>query len=161
MAQSDTSELLIRCLLLPLRGMKLLVPNTCVAEVAPYEAPVPTPHAPAWMQGMLLWRGSSVPLVSYEGLLGSGEGVRSSQARIAVFNSFGGHAALPFFALELQGIPRLLQATEESMTRREQEHADLAPVQCRVVVEGDEAIIPDLDIIEGMLLQLGLGGSRR
>lgn len=155
--KSAATELLVRCLLLPLRGMSLLVPNTCVAEIAEYETPVPTPHAPNWMQGMLMWRGSSIPVISFEQLLGNDEQVRGSHLRMAIFNSFSGNRNLPFYAIELQGIPQIINVREEDLVQREQQHADLAPIQCRVVVEGEESIIPDLDIVEGMLLQLGLG----
>lgn len=158
MEKRESSELIVRCLQLPLQGMSLLVPNTCVAEITDYEPPVPTPHAPAWMRGMLMWRGSSVPLISFEQLMGDESPTgRGSQGRIAVFNSFSGNRSLPFFAMELQGIPHIMNLGAEDLEQRELKHADLATVQCRVVVDGEESIIPDIDIIEGMLLQLGLG----
>ena len=157
MEKVDASALQVRCLQLPLSGMNLLLPNTCVAEVAEYQEPIPAPHAPNWMLGMLMWRGSSIPLISFEQLLGGEQLVRGSHVRMAIFNSFSGNRGLPFYAMELQGIPRIVNVRDEDIEQREQQHADLAPVQCRVVVEGDETIIPDLDIVEGMLIQLGLG----
>lgn len=157
MGSEAVEELVIRCLQMPLRGgLRILVPNTTVAEVTVYHAPEPMQQAPAWLLGTVMWRGASIPMVSFEQMLGREETMHSPQRRIAVMNTLRNDSLLPFFAIEIQGIPRLVQAREDTMELSEGEAGKFAMVASDVVIDGKTIMIPDLEVIEKMLLQMGI-----
>jgi len=57
----------IYSLIIPMRGKTILIPNKALAEIAPYidSEPAPEDHKP-WHLGYLNWRGSRLPVISYE-----------------------------------------------------------------------------------------------
>jgi chemosensory pili system protein ChpC len=156
MGSEAVEELMVRCLQLPLRGLQLLVPNTTVAEVTGYLAPESMPQAPRWLLGTILWRGISAPLISYELLLGRESTLHSAHRRIAIINSLSANSLLPFIAVEIQGIPRLVQVKEDMLRVRDSDSDKKPMVASSVTLEGKHTIIPDLEVIEKMLLQLGI-----
>ena len=150
-------ELMVRCLQLPLRGGQgLLVPNTTIAEVTGYLPPEPMAQAPNWLLGTVMWRGSSIPLVSFEVMLGNQDSMHSPHRRIAIVNTLRKDSLLPFFAIEIQGIPRLLQVGDDTLGANETEKDNPAMVAGDYMLDGKSVMIPDLEVIEKMLLQLGL-----
>lgn len=156
MGSEAVKELVVRCLQLQLRGLSLLVPNTTVAEVSGYLPPEPMAQAPEWLLGTVLWRGASVPLVSYELMLGRDNTMHSQHRRIVIMNTIRTDSLLPFVAIEVQGIPRLIHISEDMLSLREEERENPPMVASDVMFEGKNNIIPDLAVIEKMLLQLGL-----
>lgn len=136
---------------LPVSNGKLLLPNVSVAEVVDFQDPEGEldSDCPAYL-GKVKWRGLMLPLVAYE--LANGENFElSDSARIAVINSVGEQSKkMPFFALVTQGIPRLVKINEESIESSEDEpgKADAACVK----VDGELATIPNLKVLETMLL---------
>ncbi len=148
-----TSEAKVRCLLVPLNKITLIVPNAAVAEVTGYEEPLPTPHAPRWLLGMMLWRGRTIPLISFERMVG--HEAHDSHSRVVVLNTLSGRPELPFVGVSTLGIPRLAQITGDMVSEAARDQST-AVVACRVEVDGETAVIPDVDIIEKMLLHLGL-----
>jgi chemosensory pili system protein ChpC len=143
----------IRCLAVPLSQDTLLVPGTLVAEVTIYAAPVAVPNAPAWMLGLMPWRGLSVPLVSADRLLGG----RSDGTidRVVVFNTLGGSVQLPFLAMPSSGIPRLLRVEPQQAAAAGGSNENDFVLR-RVKIGDAEYIIPNFDVLEPMLLGLGL-----
>jgi chemosensory pili system protein ChpC len=60
---------------------------------------------------------------------------------------------MPFYAIALRGTPRMTRMVEEEVT--EQENADLGIAESMsVVVDGSEAIIPNLEYIEAQLHEI-------
>ncbi len=145
----------VRSLIVPLSGMVLLLPNTAVAEVADYRAPEPATDAPDWFLGAMLWRGRSVPLLAFEQLLGRPAGVGGVHARAVVCNTLSRNPAMPFIAVLAQGIPRL-QELKADMFESVEERPATPGVAAVVRFGGLEAVIPDLDVLERQLLQLGV-----
>lgn len=60
----------VSCLLLPLLGTTLVVPNVTVAEMAPMTPVQEVAGTPDWFVGFYHWRNQKVPLLSYEVLNG-------------------------------------------------------------------------------------------
>ena len=58
---------------------------------------------------------------------------------------------IPFFAIVTQGIPRLLHVSDGTLSLIEESGDDNKAVACHVVLDGDVAVIPDMDVIEAML----------
>lgn len=149
-------ETIVRCLLMPFYGFNVLIPNTAVAEVVVYEAPRTVDPAPVWLKGFTSWRGKSVPVVSLENLLGMPEGTPASQARLIIFNALGEGSSLPFLAMTAQGIPRLLALKEANLHYVPGERKQETGVLARLLVDGNPVVVPDLERLEKMLIQIGV-----
>lgn len=139
----------IACLLAPIAGRQLLLPNVTVAEVVPAEELLAAPAgAPEWHQGFIVWRGMNVPVVAFEGLNGEASG-REYQ-RVAILSSIGGNSQLPYYGIGVQGIPRLAKVKIAEL--EDLEGAPVGPVEfLQVRYAGELAVIPDLDAIESRL----------
>ncbi len=154
--KAEGTELLVRCLLMPFHGFNLLMPNTAVAEVVVYEKPKGVDQAPSWLKGFTAWRGRSVPVVSLEHLMGLPEGTPGSQARLIIFNALGEGAAVPFIAMVAQGIPRLHALKEENLHYVPGTQKNEAGVLVRLLLDGNPVVVPDLEVLEKMLIQIGV-----
>ena len=131
-------------LLIPMHGRPWLVPNIMVAEIIPLRQPDRPGGGPEWLLGILNWRDEDVPLISFERLNESGKVTIGPNARIAVVNNLGGK--LKFYAVLIQGIPRLAKITNEDLV---EEPVNTGPAESMCVQMGGElAVIPDLDAIE-------------
>ncbi len=145
----------IRCLLIPLAGRKMLLPSVAVAEVLPYAAVEPAADSPEWLLGTIEWRAASIPLLSFERLIGESppekEGVHQ---RVAVFHTLsekGEQTEGPlFYGIVIQGIPHLIQLRESELTLLQSSPED-EPVVFRVEVQGQLAVIPNLPLLEERL----------
>lgn len=155
-AADPAAGLAVRSLIVPLSGMALILPNTAVAEVADYRAPEPIKSAPAWLLGMMQWRGRSVPLLAFEQMVGASAGAGGVHARAIVCNTLNGNMTLPFIALMAQGIPRLTEVKAEVLEPTEGDEQEQEAVAAWVRFSGLEAVIPDLDAIERMLVRQGI-----
>ena len=60
------AEEIVRSQIITLNGFNLVLPNTCIAEVINYIEPTPVEDAPEWFLGNILWRGITIPIVSFE-----------------------------------------------------------------------------------------------
>lgn len=150
------SELVVRCLLMPFQGFNVLIPNTAVAEVIVYDKPRAVEQVPTWLKGFTSWRGRSVPVVSLEKMLGSAEGVPGSQARLIIFNALGEEGTVPFIAMVAQGIPRLHALKEENLHHVPGERKQETGVLARLLLDGNPVVVPDLEVLEKMLIQIGV-----
>jgi chemosensory pili system protein ChpC len=143
----------VRCLVIPLEGTALLIPNALVSEVAPFQSPVPM-NGPQWLLGQIQWRGLSVPLISIEAMAGMPKGQPERMSRAIVFNTLNGNQHMPFIAVASRGIPRMLGVAPEMLPPG----CASAPegVLCRFEYNGETMMIPDLDRIERWLLDGGI-----
>jgi len=137
----------LHCLLIPLQEVKILLPNTAVAEVIAYVSPEPVENAPDWLLGNIIWRDEKVPLLCFELLVGKQE--RSVQ-RIAVLNTLNGNPDLPYMALAIQGIPQLRLIQEAGIVVTETDSKTDA-VAASIDFAGESVLIPDLDALEQKL----------
>ena len=87
-------------------------------------------------------------------MLGSEYEQPDKRSSIAVINALGNAAGVPFFAIVTQGIPRLLQVTSDTLGLIEENDDSNKVAACHVVLEGDVAVIPDIDIVEDMLKEV-------
>ena len=150
----EESISILSSLYLPIIGGSLVLPNVSVAEIVDYQTPEAISDTPEWFLGNIKWRGVTLPVISYERLNDTPLPDDLSNTRIAVINTIGkDHETLPFFAIVTQGIPRQTKIDQENIKEVE-EGASLGPVDLmKVVIMGDEAIIPNVEYIEKMILQ--------
>ena len=143
---------LISSLYLPVEGTKLVLPNVSVAEVIEYTKPRKA-DGPDYFLGNIMWRGIQVPLLSYEVANGQEKPARNTQVRIAVINSVGlDNQKLPFVAILTQGLPRLVKVSKDII--QEEEQSDSPAEHSRIRVDGEYAVIPNLEYLESLAIKL-------
>lgn len=143
----------VASLLIPMQSKSLLVPNVVVAEVVALVTLEKTSGSSPWVLGNFIWRGQQVPVLSFEIANSQVHGQDSTSARLAVFNTTTGQSALEFFALLVQGIPRILKLSAAEI--REDEQAPVGEAeQMAVITQLGKAVIPNLNHLEGLLNRL-------
>ncbi len=154
---SSQSAAEVRGVLLPLQEGQLLLPNAAVCEVVSYRAPdgIAT-NAPDWVLGSFGWRNHRLPLVSYERLLDRPAGEIGHRARVAICNTLNGNEQMPYIGFLLRSVPHLVRVTEASIVPFDGGQPLHAGVASRVIINGVEALIPDLDALESILSDLDL-----
>jgi chemosensory pili system protein ChpC len=140
----------IVCLVTPLTGKQLLLPNVAVAEVVSASDLQPAPEgAPDWHQGFVIWRELHIPVVAFE-MLNDNAAPREYE-RIAIISGISAQRELPYYGIPVQGIPRLAKVKIAEL--EDLEGAATGPMEfLKVRYAGELAIIPDLDALEARLL---------
>ena len=135
----------VHCLSIPLKEMRLLLPNAAIAEVIGYAEAEPIDGAPPWLLGRLAWRDRVVPLISCESAMGANN-VRSGN-RIAILNTLNSNSRVPYIGIVMQDIPSLLRIKKEIIEPQEIDQK-LQSVSAYVSVAGESYVIPDIDDLE-------------
>ncbi|MFP6834733.1 MAG: chemotaxis protein CheW, partial [Pseudomonadales bacterium] len=154
-AQQSTE---LSCVVIPLSGMQLLLPNICIAEILPWRRVKVLEDAPDWCLGILGWRGESIPVIRFERFSSSLHEDRKVGRCMIVMNRSRTADAIPFYALAAEGLPRMLQLTDGDL---ENVPAKLGKAEVATVRVGTEsAIIPDLKVIEQHVSELANARKR-
>lgn len=141
----------IRCMLIPLRSGRLLLPNAAVAEVIGYREPDPVADDRPWLQGKVNWHQRDILVVDFERMLGRTAERGSVRQRIAVCYSLDPDGEWPLVGLVAQGIPRLLRLDREAIETAGTPAVGESPVRMRLNIDGEELIVPDLDYLRSQL----------
>lgn len=144
---------IIRGVLIQVAQARLLLPNATIAEVLSFATPEPVENAPAWLLGRIRWRGWQLPLLSFSRFAGLAEEQGGLGSKVIVLKALGGDARRPYFALLTQGFPRLVTVTEAALATLDADGEALLPpgVLARVRLNEDEAMVPDLEVLEDTL----------
>ncbi|MEE9343474.1 MAG: chemotaxis protein CheW [Gammaproteobacteria bacterium] len=145
---TDAISNAVRSLWVPLQGANILIPNIAIIEVIGYRPYELIDSTDDWMMGSLRWRGKYLPVVSMESLCGEGLPVSTGSSRLAIINSTRSDTAIDFFAVVTADIPRLIHVSEGMADVSDQEDELSDTVICKVTVDNEEAIIPDLEKIQ-------------
>jgi len=141
-------------LLVPLSEDRLIVPRACVAEVVRFSKPDKEEGAHDWMIGTVNWNGRELPVLSFEGALGKAVPPATGRTRIVVFYASTGRLKTGFFGLLTQGFPQLVRVNRDVLKFDSKDGwPDGAPVLCRVKMINEYPLIPDLEKLEGLLVQ--------
>jgi chemosensory pili system protein ChpC len=142
----------IRGVLIQVAGARLLLPNATIAEVLSFADPEPIAGAPDWLLGRIRWRGWQLPLVAFSRLAGIADEKGGLGSKVIVLKALGGDPKAPFFAVLTQGFPRLVTVSEAALVT-EQSERSLLPngVHARVMLNQDDALVPDLELVERMI----------
>lgn len=149
------AENIIRSQIIPLNGINLVLPNTCIAEVINYVEPTPVDNSPDWFLGNILWRGIEIPIVSFEAANEVPSANSSSSVRIAVLNGISGDEKLSFYGIVVQGIPRLVTLKEADIKENNGDIQELPLSLSQTELADISAVIPDQVKIEDMLKKVG------
>ena len=136
----------VRCMLLPVKSMNLLLPNSAVAEIIGYSAPRELDDSSDWFQGVVLWRGVYIPVVAVEQLCGVDTAEVRPRARIAIIYNPEKDPELPYIGIHIQDIPRAYLAEADTMISGGDEGLGEFLIT-RVDDEERARVIPDLDKI--------------
>ena len=140
----------VRCMLLPLVSINLLVPNSAVAEILPYSAPQKLNGSSEWFQGVVLWRGVYIPVVSVEDMCLMGTAMATPRSRIAVLYNPERDADVPYLGIHMQDIPRAYLAESKKMESGNDTGLSRYLLS-RVDADNFARMIPNLDNIIGDL----------
>ncbi len=141
----------VRSVLLPLHNGQLLLPNASVAEVAAYRESLELPSSPDWLLGMISWRWKKIPLVCFDTLVGMPPKKMGVRARIAICYTLSGDSKLPFLGILTQSVPHLTRASEALIVSNPEPDELGDGVMQQVLINGEEAWIPDLNALEAMI----------
>ncbi|MGD2171233.1 MAG: chemotaxis protein CheW [Gammaproteobacteria bacterium] len=142
----------VRCMLLPLKSLNLLLPNSAVAEIIGYSAPRELTGTSDWFAGVVLWRGVYIPVVAVEQMCGVDTAEVRPRARIAIIYNPEKDPELPYLGIHIQDIPRAYLAEADSMISGGDEGLGEFLIT-RVDDEELARVIPDLDKIIATLKQ--------
>lgn len=157
MSEVELAELKIRCLLLSLHNnITLLVPNTLVAEVIDFRPVDEAAHLPDWVTGMVPWRGRSVPLISFERMIGLSPAGAQQERRYVIFNTLSGNAKIPFIAISTVAIPHLAMVDQKQLDYDSETTQKEPAILAGLRYNSESVIVPNLDAIEKMLAHLGV-----
>jgi len=141
----------IRGVLIQVGEERLLLPNATVAEVLARVAVDPLEGAPDWLAGQIVWHGWNVPLVAFSRLAGLGDEPAMRNNRVIVLKGLGQDETLPYFALLTASFPQLVSVPRDSLLSDASEEELPRGVQMRVLLGEQNALLPDLELVERMI----------
>jgi chemosensory pili system protein ChpC len=104
--------------------------------------------------GRIRWRGWQLPLIAFARLSGIAEEKGGLGSKVIILKALGGNAKSPFFALLTQGFPRLVTVARGALVAQEEGESSLPTgVRARVLLNEDDALLPDLEQIENLIGQ--------
>jgi chemosensory pili system protein ChpC len=116
---------------------------------------MPVENAPDWFLGNLLWRGITIPIVSFEAANEVPSAEISKVTRIAVLNGVSGKNKLSFYGVIVQGIPRLAALEQTDIQEKAKADSVLPCALSQTEIADQDAVIPDQVKIENMLEKAG------
>lgn len=144
-------------LLVPLSEDRLILPRACVAEVVRYTQPQQQPGSEDWMLGTINWNGRELPVVAFEGTIGKDIPAPTGRTRVVVFYSSTGKIKAGYFGVLTQGFPQLVRVNREVLNLDSTDGwPEDAPVLCRVKMINEYPLVPDLEALEGMIMEESL-----
>lgn len=144
-------------LLVPLSEDRLILPRACVAEVVRYTQPQQKPGSEDWMLGTINWNGRELPVVAFEGTIGKDIPAPTGRTRVVVFYSSTGKIKTGYFGVLTQGFPQLVRVNREVLNLDSTDGwPEDAPVLCRVKMINEYPLVPDLEALEGMIMEESL-----
>lgn len=146
----------VRGLLIPLSGVRLVLPDSIVLQVLMSASLTKYDDAPNWLIGALEWQKRTIPALSFE--LASGYGRSNTDtSRMLVVKSLNNIEKMPFYAIFLSGIPHPVNLNDDNLSVMEEAGISSPLILNQVLIEGEAASIPNLDALEEMLMsQYGL-----
>lgn len=140
--------------LIPMIENSLLLPNATVAEIVPFmnvDLMEDAESSDDWQIGEIIWRNIKIPVVSLERVQGQKDLGELRRSRIAIVYTLNGNQEIPYIAIMVQGIPRLVPVDEDNSKVLDENLPK--GVKAWADLEGRKALVPDLDLIETMLAE--------
>jgi len=148
--------IVVRSQLIALEALRLVLPNTAIAEVIAYTQPELPEDMPEWFLGYVPWRGYQIPVISFESMVDQPGSKPDKRSRIIVLNSISGDPDRPFYGLLATGIPRLMVIDSDNIQNAPEIGTTDELIMRQVVVDKHAAVIPDQYELESRLKQQNL-----
>lgn len=143
--------IVVRSQLIGLEALRLVLPNTAIAEVVAYTPPDLPEGMPEWFLGYINWRGYRVPVVSFEQMIDQAGSKPDRRSRIIILNSISADSDRPFYGLLATGIPRLMSVDASSIQNAPEIGETDSLILRHVIVDKHPAVIPDQYELEARL----------
>ncbi len=137
---ADNRELY--CILLPVGNGKLMLPRSIVEEVRGLAEPTPVPGSPPWLMGEVRWRGSAIPLIATEPLMGGAIPAPSRRSRMIVLRAPPGTLEPAAMAVLAQGFPYILRVTPQLLLGSTPPESE--ELVARINLGLETPVVPDL-----------------
>ncbi len=147
---------LLKCVILTLRKDNVILPNALVAEIVSVKDIEGSDNTPEWYLGKMQWRGSEVPLLSFEAAGGEKISKVNLNTQAVVLYGVGkdGIAAeSPYIALVMSGVPHVSHFSREQIKSDDEEaETEAHPmVAQKVRINGASVSILDVDAMVDMV----------
>lgn len=144
----------IYALLVPIQRQRLLLPRTAVREIVRYMEPDPIANSPVWFQGMVVWQGNRLPMISFEGLCGKEIPEKSSRTRVAIMTALDPAMPHKAYAMFVEGFPQLIGIKESDLgVDEDARFPGDCPIISQLKLFYDRPQIPNLPYIEKKIIQ--------
>lgn len=143
----------LKCLVLPVQGTPVIVPNSAVAEIITQQDIAPSEDTPDWFLGTGAWRGTEIPLIAFDRLCGERQDVPEASGRFVVLFGIEGEGAPPFYGIRIDALPR-----SESVDGERLQPAPGPPhpsdyVAARAALGERQCLVPDFDALGRTLVR--------
>lgn len=145
MAQQPNREL--KCLLLPMRDAGLLVPNALVAEIVTQQSVTQVPATADWLLGRGSWRGTDVPLISFDRLCGFVDVAPEPGGRYVILYSLEPDRQPAYYGVRIDALPRSETVDADRLVSRSREADDPGVIALRGELGDRACVVPDLDAL--------------
>jgi len=147
----------IHCMMIPVEDATLLLPTSVTAEVIDCRDLLPIEAAPPWLFGQVEWTGRQVPVFDFSALINGGNpAAPAPRARLMVLKTLGDSSRMPYIGLLLSGLPRPVTVEDGTLEETGDERKALG-VFSRVRLNGEDAIVPDLDRLSHLVRHAAFG----
>lgn len=137
----------VKCLVLPVVGPSLVVPNAAVAELITQNTVTSVEDAPDWLLGRGSWRGLDIPLIAFDRLVGEREEAPPSSGRFVVLFGLEQEGAPAFYGVRIERLPRSETVDRDSLRAADNPGHDSEYVAMRTVLGDNECLIPDFNAL--------------
>jgi chemosensory pili system protein ChpC len=149
----------IKCVILTLRKENVIVPNALVAEIVSVKDIEKKGTTPNWFLGNMKWRGSDVPLLSFEAAGGSASAKVNLNTQAVILYGVGKGEEVkenPYLALVMSGVPHVSHFKREQIKTDSEAMDDHPMVAQRVRINGASVSILDVDAMVDMVSQIAV-----
>lgn len=131
----------------------MLVPSAVVVEVLNKQLLKPTlVGAPDWQVGLIDWREKNgLKVISFEGVCGMAMPEVRGGANVVIMKSLDQQHKNRYYGIYVNKVPTVRFADEASLAVAPDQSGNADSVASRVLLNGVEGYIPDLDKIETLL----------
>ena len=142
----------IRGIMIPAaKDKKVLLPNAIIAEVVSCNSITDIANTPDWLLGNFNWRGYDIPVICYVTLSTGKKPDIDRVRRVAVIKALGDIESMPYFAMIVDGVPRLQLITQGDLQVHEAEGNESNAIASKVTIHEDMSEIPNIRFIEHVL----------
>lgn len=139
----------IRCMLVPLRGRLLLIPNTTVVEIIQFPETTPAEHVPDYWVGYANWHSQQLPVIDLDALLDQHVANTEAVTHLCILKGIHDSVELSLYSLPCYAPPQLISVDADTLHNIEESSHDWLYGQFQI---GSKlALIPNLDALESTI----------